>query len=173
MTSVDIHVFDAVRAYLLRHYHDKKFIVYGRSNAILHNIYKLFIRCVIIPFDDMIRTMPDESRIKQWVIDTINSMLINEYDVAVGVGNGLRFMEMFIDYNKNNPRNSINDQLIHDIINSVSIILANMRYRSAFSDDGCDNMMRKFYNYVSITTIGMIAGGICYSLVLYMGFINK
>ncbi|AOP31873.1 ankyrin-like protein [Volepox virus] len=169
MTSVDIDVFDAARAYMLRHYHDKKFIVYGRSNDILHNMYKLFIRCGVIPFDDIIRNMPDESRIKQWVIDTINSMLINEYDVTVCVGNVLRFMEMFIDYNKNNPRNSINNQLMYDIINSVSIILANMRYRSTFIDDGYSTIVNKFYNYASLTTIGMIAGGICYSLLLYIG----
>ncbi|WVH08312.1 Ankyrin-like protein (46), partial [Monkeypox virus] len=35
-------------------------------------IYRLFTRCTVIPFDDIVRTMPNESRVKQWVMDTLN-----------------------------------------------------------------------------------------------------
>nr|ABU91976.1 hypothetical protein Wzim_Ahmed_R12 [Variola virus]ABU92018.1 hypothetical protein Aziz_R12 [Variola virus] len=30
--------------------------------TILHNIYRLFTRCAV-PFDDIVRTMPNESRV--------------------------------------------------------------------------------------------------------------
>ncbi|AUL80359.1 ankyrin-like protein [Vaccinia virus] len=63
-SSVDVDIYDAVREFLLRHYYDKRFIVYGRSNTTLHNIYMLFIRCAVIPFDDIVRTMTNESRVK-------------------------------------------------------------------------------------------------------------
>ncbi|SNB48655.1 CPXV200 protein [Cowpox virus] len=177
-SSVDVDIYDAVRVFLLRHYYDKRFIVYGRSNAILHNIYRLFTRCAVIPFDDIVRTMPNESRVQQWVIDTLNGIMMNEHDVAVCVGTGLRFMEMFFDYNKNNSnsKNSINNQLMYDIINSVSIILANERYRSAFNDNGIyirRTMIDKLYGYASLTTIGMITGGICYYLLMNLVSVYK
>ncbi|AAS49881.1 RPXV168 [Rabbitpox virus] len=171
-SSVDVDIYDAVRAFLLRHYYNKRFIVYGRSNAILHNIYRLFTRCAVIPFDDIVRTMPNESRVKQWVMDTLNGIMMNERDITVCVGTGLRFMEMFFDYNKN----SINNQLMYDIINSVSIILANERYRSAFNDDGIyirRNMINKLYGYASLTTIGTIAGGVCYYLLMHLVSLYK
>ncbi|AQQ13050.1 ankyrin-like protein [Cowpox virus] len=174
-SSVDVDIYDAVRAFLLRHYYDKRFIVYGRSNAILHNIYRLFTRCAVIPFDDIVRTMPNESRVKQWVIDTLNDIMTKEHDVSVSIGTGILFMEMFFDYNKNNSnsnsKNSINNQLMYDIINSVSIILANERYRSAFNDDGIyirRTMIDKLYGYASLTTIGMITGGVCYYLLMHL-----
>nr|CAG7621714.1 hypothetical protein [Ectromelia virus] len=175
-SSVDVDIYDAVRAFLLRHYCDKRFIVYGRSNAILHNIYRLFTRRAIIPFDDVVRTMPNESRVKQWVIDTLNDIMTKEHDVSVSVSTGILFMEMFFDYNKNNSKNSINNQLMYDIINSVSIILANERYRSAFNDDGIyirRTMIDKLYEYTSLTTIGMITGGICYYLLMHLVSLYK
>ncbi|AYN64750.1 putative B6R protein [Orthopoxvirus Abatino] len=170
-SSVDIDIYDAVRAFLLGHYYDKRFIVYGRSNAILRNIYMLFPRCAAIPFDDIVRTMPNESRVKQWVIHTLNGIMMNEHDVSVCVGTGILFMEMFFDYIKNNYKNGINNQLMYDIINSVSIILANERYGSAFNDDGIyirRTIIDKLYGYVSLTTIGMITGGICYYLLMHL-----
>ncbi|QED21226.1 ankyrin repeat containing protein [Borealpox virus] len=176
MYSVDVDIYDAVRAFLLRHYYDKRFNVYGRSNTILHNIYKLFIRCNVVPFDDIIRTMPDESSVKQWVIDTLNGIMTNEHNVNVCVSTGLRFMEMFLDYNKNNPKININNQLIYDIINSVAIILANERYRSAFNDDGIyirRTIMDTLYGYAYMTTIGMVAGGIWYYLFMYTFSMHK
>ncbi|AIE41132.1 B7R [Monkeypox virus] len=174
-SSVDVDIYDAVRAFLLRHYYDKRFIVYGRSNTILHNIYRLFTRCTVIPFDDIVRTMPNESRVKQWVMDTLNGIMMNEFD-TVCVGTGLRFMEMFFDYNKNNPKNSINNQIMYDIINSVAIILANERYRSAFNDDRIyirRTMMDKLYEYASLTTIGTITGGVCYYLLMHLVSLYK
>ncbi|QCW07499.1 hypothetical protein FGHELIBC_00198 [Camelpox virus] len=94
-SSVDVDIYDAVRVFLLRYYYDKRFIVYGISNAILHNIYRLFTRCAVIPFDYIVRIMSNESCVQQWVIDTLNGIMMNEHDVAVCVGTGLLFMEMF------------------------------------------------------------------------------
>ncbi|AAY97373.1 ankyrin-like protein [Monkeypox virus] len=119
--------------------------------------------------------MPNESRVKQWVMDTLNGIMMNECD-TVCVGTGLRFMEMFFDYNKNNPKNSINNQIMYDIINSVAIILANERYRSAFNDDRIyirRTMMDKLYEYASLTTIGTITGGVCYYLLMHLVSLYK
>ncbi|AUL80654.1 VACV178 [Vaccinia virus] len=171
-SSVDVDIYDAVRAFILRHYYNQRFIVYGRSKAILHNIYRLFTRCAVLPFDDRVRTMPNESRVKQRVMDTLNGIMMNERDVSVSVGTGILFMDMFFDYNKN----SINNQLMYDIINSVSIILANERYRSAFDDDGIyirGNMINKLYGYASLTTIGTIAGGVRYYLLMHLVSLYK
>ncbi|AUL80360.1 RPXV168 [Vaccinia virus] len=105
-------------------------------------------------------------------MDTHNGILMYERYITVCVGTGLRFMEMFFDYNKN----SNNNQLMYDIINSVSIILANQRYRSAFNDDCIyirRNMINKLNGYASLTTIGTIAGGVCYYLLMHLVSLYK
>ncbi|AAG37684.1 CMP179R [Camelpox virus CMS] len=179
-SSVDVDIYDAVRVFLLRYYYDKRFIVYGISNAILHNIYRLFTRCAVIPFDYIVRIMPNESCVQQWVIDTLNGIIMNEHDVAVCVGTGLLFMEMFFFLITIKiipiPKNSINNQLMYDIINSVSIILANERYRSAFNDNGIyirRTMIDRLYGYASLTTIGTIAGGVCFYLLMHLVSLYK